>query len=97
MKNNNNKSECHIFKNPRDLTWNSCLTVSTLSVGVCGPPTLCVFDGEALCGWSTAEAVPGMGSSSSESGSGVGLISSRPVLGGRGVRTAAEEGGIGDS
>lgn len=77
---------------------NSCLTVSTLSVGVCGPPTLCVFDGEVLCGWCIAEAVPGMGSSSSsESGSGVGLISSRPVLGGRVVRGAAEVGGMGDS
>lgn len=56
-----------------------------------------MFDGEALCGCCIAEAVPGMGSSSSESGSGVGLISSRPVLGGRGVRRAAEDGGMGDS
>lgn len=77
--------------------YKSCLTVSTLSVGVCGPATLCVFDGEALGGRCVAEAVPGMGSSSSESGSGVGLISSRPVLGGRGVRRTAEDGGIGDS
>lgn len=77
--------------------YNLCLTVSTLSVGVCGPPTLCVFDGEALCGWCIAEAVPRMGSSSSESGSGVGLMSSRPVLGGRAVRRATEDGGMGDS
>lgn len=68
-----------------------------MSVGVCGPPTLCVFEGEALCGCCIAEAVPAIGSSSSESGSGVGLISSRPVLGGRGVRRVADEGGMGDS
>lgn len=80
-----------------EIIYNLCLTVSTLSVGVCGPPTLCVFDGEALFGWCTVEAVPGMCSSSSESGSGVGLMSSRPVLGGRPVRRAAEDGGMGDS
>lgn len=77
--------------------YNSCLTVSTLSVGVCGPPTLSVFGGEAFCVGGIAEAEPWMGSSSSESGSGVGLISSRPVLGGRCVRRAVEDGAIGDN
>lgn len=47
------------------------------------------------------EAVPGMGSSSSESGSGVGLISSKPVLEGREFCWPPWEpdvkGGIGDS
>lgn len=42
-------------------------------------------------------AVPGTGSSSSESGRGVGLISSRPVLEGREGRWAGCEGGMGDS
>lgn len=43
--------------------------------------------------FANSEAVPRIGSSSSESGSGVGLMSSRPVLEGREGRW----GGIGDS
>lgn len=70
--------------------------MSILSVGVCGRPVellLCSIEGDIALEFFRSEAVPGIGSSSSESGSGVGLMSSRPVLEGREGR----EGGIGES
>lgn len=73
--------------------------MSDFSVGVRGPPVVlcpCVFCGEVLWEWSIRVAVLAMGSSSSESGRGVGLMSSRPVLGGREGRCGGQ-GGMGDS
>lgn len=67
------------------------LTVSILSGGVwcrslrSAPeaPLTRELVGELALELGTRAAVPGTGSSSSESGSGVGLMSSRPVLEGR--------------
>lgn len=52
--------------------------------------------GELALELSTRAAVPGTGSSSSESGSGVGLMSSRPVLEGR-EGSCEDKGGMGES
>lgn len=65
-------------------------------MGVRGSPTLlllCMLQGDMALEFVNREAVPGIGSSSSESGSGVGLMSSRPVLEGRESRW----GGMGES
>lgn len=75
----------------------SGLTVSILSVGVRGSPALFLLfklQGDMTLEFVNRGAVPGIGSSSSsESGSGVGLMSSRPVLEGRECRC----GGMGES
>lgn len=63
---------------------NICFTVSIFSAGEWPPkdPSFSFsWTGELIL--LISEAVPGIGSSSSESGSGVGLMSSKPVLDGR--------------
>lgn len=65
-------------------------------MGVRGSPALLLLSmlqGDMALEFVNRAAVPRMGSSSSESGSGVGLMSSRPVLEGRESRW----GGIGES
>ena len=69
------------------------LTRSVFSVGVWFPKghsfRSLVFSGTGEHTLFSRAVVPRTGSSSSDSGSGVGLTSSRPVLGGREVRVPA--------